>query len=245
MDILNPGERVLWEGTCRSRMGRQNKACPILGSRNYLILGFAVLFIGVSVNAATDSGLAGLLASGLVLAIAGLAWGTIQNRVRDSDMYCRKETRYLITNQRAVVLRNCRTRRPLQSLPWGFVDEVRTEQMRTDGRGTVQFLGWDAVAMRQTQAAAVFHGWERGSGGGTGEVGAGRRTGMIDFAREVDSMVSGALNPGEEVIWTGHCLSRIGQQRKAKPHSSCWAWLFAVPLIAVGAMHVCYVIAHQ
>ncbi len=156
MGILNPGERVLWEGTCRSRMGRQKKAYPILGSRNYLILGFAVLFIGVSVNAATNSGLAGLLASGLVLAVAALTWGTIQNRVRDSDMYCRTQTRYLITNQRAVVLRNCRTRRPLQSLSWRYVDEVRIEQMRTDGRGTVQFLGWDAVAMRQTRPLRFF-----------------------------------------------------------------------------------------
>jgi hypothetical protein len=156
MDILNPGERVLWEGMCASRMGRQKKAYPTVGSWNYVVLGFAGLFIGVNVNGATDSGVAGLLAGGVVVAVAYLLWGTLGKHVRDSDMYCRTQTRYLFTNQRAVVLRNCRTKRPLQSLSWRYVDDVRTDLMRFDGRGTVQFFGWDAVAGRETRPLRFF-----------------------------------------------------------------------------------------
>lgn len=46
---------------------------------------------------------------------------------------------------------------------------------------------------------------------------------MTDFVREVDSTVSEALNPGERVIWTGHCLSRLGKQQKASPGPSASA----------------------
>lgn len=149
--LLNPGERVLWEGTCASRMGRQRKAFPIVGPWRYLLLLIAMVVIGRGVGTATGSRLAGLLASVLVLAILGVCWGWILEHVRDSDMYCRKQTRYLITNRRAVVLRNCRTSRPLQSLPWVFVNDISAEWLQPDGRGTVQFLGWDAVAKRPTR----------------------------------------------------------------------------------------------
>jgi hypothetical protein len=156
IDILNPGERVLWEGMCASRVGRQKKAYPTVGSWNYVVLGFAALFIGVNVGAATDSRLVGVLAGGVVVVVAGLLWGTLGKHVRDSDMYCRSQTRYLITNRRAVVLRNCRTKRPLQSLSWRYVDDVRADRERFDGRGTVQFFGRDAVAGRETRPLRFF-----------------------------------------------------------------------------------------
>jgi hypothetical protein len=58
---------------------------------------------------------------------------------------------------------------------------------------------------------------------------------MTDFAREVDSTVAGALNPGEQVVWTGHCLSRMGQQRKAA-RIPRWACIAAVPFTGFGSI---------
>jgi len=154
--ILNPGEHVLWVGTCWSRRGKQEKSFPRIGPWNYLVLLIVVVGSGAGVSSATGSELAGLLAGLVVLAIAYVSWEWIQEHVRDSDMYCRAQTRYLITNRRAMVMRNCRTNQPVQSLPWTYVDGVCAEQMRLDGRGTVQFVGWDAVAKRSTRPMRFF-----------------------------------------------------------------------------------------
>jgi len=66
----------------------------------------------------------------------------------DDDMYCRKQTVYVLTNKRAFVLRHCRTKTPMRSILWRHVDEVRAEDVGGDGRGIVRFWHWDSVAQR-------------------------------------------------------------------------------------------------
>lgn len=68
----------------------------------------------------------------------------------DTSLYCRKQSVYVLTDQRAFILRNCNTEGPVRSLPLRFVDVVRAEEIRPDGRGSVQFLSWDRAARRWT-----------------------------------------------------------------------------------------------
>jgi hypothetical protein len=44
--------------------------------------------------------------------------------------------------------------------------------------------------------------------------------------RRVDALARGALNPGELILWTGYCQSRLGKQRKAGKHRDVALILF-------------------
>ena len=91
---------------------------------------------------------------GLIVAIATvvlvlyLTRQSLGKRVKDSAIYCRKQTVYVLTNQRAFVLKYCRTDAPMRSVAWRYVDHVRAESVGPDGRGTVRFWHWDPVAQR-------------------------------------------------------------------------------------------------
>lgn len=74
----------------------------------------------------------------------------------DDDMYCRKQTVYVLTNKRAFVLRHCRTKRPMRSILWRHVDEVRAEEVGGDGRGIVRFWRWDSAMDRWTIALQFY-----------------------------------------------------------------------------------------
>ena len=99
----------------------------------------------------------GAIIGGGVFLIAGGGGITIFIRecFRDSKLYCRKQTAYVLTNQRAFVLRQCRVDVPMRSVAWRFVDEVRAEWVELDGRGTVMFRHWDPVA-RQWETPVQF-----------------------------------------------------------------------------------------
>lgn len=74
----------------------------------------------------------------------------------DDEMYCRKQTVYVLTNKRAFVLKHCRTKIPMRSITWRFVDEVRAEEVGSDGRGTVRFWRWDSDLDRWTVALQFY-----------------------------------------------------------------------------------------
>lgn len=84
-----------------------------------------------------------------------MAYGLVSGIRTDNSIYCRKQTVYAITNQRAFVLRHCRTEVPMRSVAWRFVDEVLAEWVELDGRGTVKFRHWDP-AMRHWETLLEF-----------------------------------------------------------------------------------------
>jgi hypothetical protein len=147
---LNPEEYVIWTGHCLSRRGKQEKAGRgpegSVGSCLFLLIAEFVIF--VAVLGLTGSGV-GLLAIFPLAIVTSWAQRTVLHSPDDA-MYCRKQTVYVLTNQRVFILRNCQTAHPVQSLPLRFVDNARVERRQADGRGTVQFLRWDAGAHRWT-----------------------------------------------------------------------------------------------
>ncbi len=154
---LNPGEQVLWTGHCLSRIGQQRKA-------NRVQL-WALLFVvpltavgAMMVYASLTDNLDGRVVAGSIFMLIGatLLYSLITERTRDGEMYCRKQTVYVLTDQRAFVLKHCLTEVPMRSLPWSLADEVREEGVRPDRRGTVQFLTWDPVEQRWVYSLRFF-----------------------------------------------------------------------------------------
>lgn len=146
---LNPGERVIWSGHCRSRLGQQRKAsrAPIW---TFLIVMFFVVLGVLLLVAGLSAGPDGRIIPGAVFSVLGASvlYSMVSERFHDSKMYCRKQTAYVLTDQRAFVLKHCRTDVPLRSLDWRYVDHVRAESVGSDGRGTVKFWHWDPMARR-------------------------------------------------------------------------------------------------
>jgi hypothetical protein len=149
---LNPGEEVIWTGHCLSRLamqrGRDFSVPPAL-------IGYIVAIVLVGVGALTV--IAGSVDEvwreaivGAVLFFAGgwFLYGMSRTPLYDDKMYCRKQTVYVLTDQRAFVLKHCRTKMPMRSIPWRYVDDVRAEWLELDDRGTVRFLHWDPVGGR-------------------------------------------------------------------------------------------------
>jgi hypothetical protein len=155
--VLNPGEEVLWKGHCLSRMGQQRKAAPAAaGLEAVLALALAVIAM-LAVLVITRIVVLGMAAFLVTVLLA--VWktnGLLEGWGADDAMYCRQQTVYVLTNQRAVVLRNCRTAHPVQSLLWTYVDEVQAERVELDGRGTVQFLRWDPMEQRWVYSLRFF-----------------------------------------------------------------------------------------
>lgn len=160
-NTLNPGEKIIWTGHCLSRLGQQRKAVRTV-QWAWII---AVVLIGIglitlfSMLVEGDLGKFGfrLLGPGLILAIGLALVNSLESEhVRDSTMYCRRQTVYVLTDQRAIVLRNCRTACPVQSLLWAYADEVRAESVGLDGRGSVQFLSWHPVERRWVHSLQFF-----------------------------------------------------------------------------------------
>jgi len=154
---LNPGEQVLWKGHCLSRLGKQRKATPAAALPEVVL---AIVLAAVAMFATAVITKIGILSIGAAIATFVLAirltdryfehWGT------DDAVYCRKQTVYVLTNQRAIVLRHCRTANPVQSLLWAYADEVRAESVGLDGRGSVQFLSWHPVERRWVHSLQFF-----------------------------------------------------------------------------------------
>jgi hypothetical protein len=158
---LNPGERVLWTGHCLSRLGKQQHEQRT--SRMGMVLGWpiSILFAGIgllNLLAGLSSGPIGRVIGGAILLAIGVSviYVLITGLFRDSKMFCRKQTAYVLTDQRAFVLKHCRTAVPMRSVDWHFVDHVRAEWVELDGRGTVQFQHWDPMA-RQWQTILQFY----------------------------------------------------------------------------------------
>jgi hypothetical protein len=153
---LNPGEEVIWTGHCLSLRGKQDKASPgpgaSAGSCLILLIVQFVIFLAVLIRTGTGLGLLAIFPIVIVM-----NW--VQRKVLhspDEAIYCRKQTVYVLTDQRAMVLRNCQTAYPAQSLLWAYADEVRAERVGLDGRGTVQFLNWDVVEQRWVYSLRFF-----------------------------------------------------------------------------------------
>lgn len=146
---LNPGEEVLWTGHCLSLRGKQGKAGAAIGMPAATLAAMLAMIAGLSLCVVAKSPvfaiLLGLATFVLTSAVAGRVLG---EGVKDSVMYCRKQTVYVLTDQRAMVLRNCRTTYPVQSAPWAYVEAVRTTGVKPDGRGTVEFLSWNPAERR-------------------------------------------------------------------------------------------------
>jgi hypothetical protein len=146
---LNPGERVIWIGHCLSRVGKQQKAGPALGARASVLALTLAAIVGLPICVLTKSPVFAIILGFAAFAVtAYVASSIFAAGVKDHAMYCRKQTAYVLTDRRAIVLRNCRTAYPVQSLLWAYVDEVRAESVGADGRGTVKFLHWDPMARR-------------------------------------------------------------------------------------------------
>ena len=154
---LNPGERVIWKGHCLSRLGKQQKA-----QRTSLwTVVFVIPFTGIGllflIDALRNGPSGGLIVSPIFIAIGVLtAFSLFSEQRADGAMYCRKQTVYVMTDQRAFVLKQCRTKVPMRSVDWRFVDDVRAESVGPDGRGTVRFLRWDPLARRWDTPLQVY-----------------------------------------------------------------------------------------
>jgi len=146
---LNPGEELVWTGHCLSRLGQQRKAGPTLATPSF-VLGIAVAAIfALPVVVLTREpvlvfwvAMPTFLVTAMKMDTFFDEWGT------DSDLYCRKQTAYVLTDQRAFILRHCRTDAPVRSVTWRYVDHVQAEQVEPGGRGTVTFRHWDVADQR-------------------------------------------------------------------------------------------------
>ena len=137
---LNPKEELLWTGHCMSRLGKQKRAESYAPLLRVVPIGLCIVGMFVVIHAITGPEKTGLLAgAGFFLGAAWVAHSLDAGRFHDSKMYCRKQTAYALTDQRAFVLKHCRTGVPMRSAPWRSVDEVRAEGVGSDGRGTVRF----------------------------------------------------------------------------------------------------------
>lgn len=157
LPVLNPGERIIWTGYCQSKVGQQSKAAPGATIKPlFSIFGpiFMILVVGGGVSDALDSA-AGFLA-GILLAPVPVWYAQTHLDDFDSVMYCRQQTVYLLTDERVVVVRNCNRGVPVQSLPLRFIDRIRVTDRRTDDRGTVEFLVWDAQTQTWTIPLRFF-----------------------------------------------------------------------------------------
>lgn len=154
---LNPGEQVLWTGHCLSRLGKQNKAAPATKKAWLFVIPFTGIGLISLIGQLRSGPNLGMIVSAIFIGLGmSMAYGLVSAFWADSSMYCRKQTVYAITNQRAFVLRNCRMESPVQSLLWTYADEVRAERVGPDGRGSVQFLRWDRVEQRWVCALRFF-----------------------------------------------------------------------------------------
>lgn len=154
---LNPGEEVLWTGHCLSRLGQQRKARPLSKWLLLLFVPLSGLGILLVIEGLEERKFGAVFGGGVLLIVGGTAMYTlIREYFRDGKMYCRKQTVYVLTDQRAFVLKHCRTTAPMRSIVWRYVDLVRAEAVRTDGRGTVKFWRWDPVA-QQWETVLQFH----------------------------------------------------------------------------------------
>jgi hypothetical protein len=145
-EVLNPGERMIWSGYCESRVGQQSKT--VSGDENKVVQMFiACLIVVAGVGGALSTILVPALGIGIGIVAGGIFLWKIAPRMEwgtDSKMYCRQQTFYALTNERALVVRNCNQGVPVRSVPWRFIDHVRVVGERWDGRGTVEFWSWDA-----------------------------------------------------------------------------------------------------
>jgi hypothetical protein len=151
-EVLNPGERLIWSGYCQSKVGQQSKAAP--GAEYGAILAliiFVLTIVGVGTVLNETFGISFGFVFGFVVAVL-LLWkiGEDLRTGHDSKMYCRQQTIYALTNERALVFRNCNQGVPVRSVPWRFIDHVRVVGERWDGRGTVEFWSWDMSAQKWT-----------------------------------------------------------------------------------------------
>lgn len=157
-EVLNPGELMIWSGYCESKVGQQSKAIPgaEYGSLlAILIFGLTTGGVGFALN-----GIFGIsfgFVFGFLVALL-LIWkirGDLQTDT-DSKMFCRQQTVYALTDERALVVRNCNQGVPVRSVPWRFIDHVRVVGDRGDGRGTVEFWSWDETAEKWTCSLRFF-----------------------------------------------------------------------------------------
>lgn len=149
LGALNPGEKLLWTGHCLSRIGKQRGAQS--QSTWMWVIAIALCVVGVFVTTYAIFGPEKIeLIGGAAFLLGGvwLAQRIVDGRFRDNQMYCRKQTVNVLTNQRAFVLKHCATDVPMRSVDWRYVEDVRAEGVGTDGRGTVKFRRWDPVTQR-------------------------------------------------------------------------------------------------
>jgi hypothetical protein len=146
---LNPGERVLWTGHRMSRLGKQRGAMSFpVGVEIVAVPMFVcgVYLVVTSVVQQPD----GRIAVGIALLLLGgwIVRSTDGKRPDDGAMYCRKQTVYVLTDQRAFVLKHCRTAVPMRSVDWRYVELIRVRKEHPDGRGTIEFVRTDSVSGR-------------------------------------------------------------------------------------------------
>jgi hypothetical protein len=149
-DILNPDEHVLWYGYCESKLGKQEKASGCAGDVliGIFVCVFITLFTGGLLSDALDSpfGFAIIVPIALLFMIMFLKGGGGEMFARDSQIYCRQQTVYALTDERVLVFRNCNCGVPVRSVPLRFIDRIRVTGVRAYDRGTVEFLSWNASA---------------------------------------------------------------------------------------------------
>lgn len=146
---LNPGEELVWTGHCLSRLGQQGKAGPGVATPSF-VLGVAVAVIfALPVAVFTREPVLVFWVAMPVFLVTVMKSGTFFHEWgTDSALYCRKQTVYVLTDQRAFILRHCRTDAPMRSVPWRYIDHVQAELVEPGGRGTVKFRHWDVAAQR-------------------------------------------------------------------------------------------------
>jgi hypothetical protein len=146
---LNPKEELLWTGHCMSRLGKQQRTESYMPFLRVIPIGLCVVGAFVAMYAITIPEFSGLLTGiGVFLGAVWMKHRLDSGHFHDSKMYCRKQTAYALTNQRAFVLKRCHTDVPMRSVDWRYVDEVRAEVVEPSGRGTVMFRRWDPGARR-------------------------------------------------------------------------------------------------
>ncbi len=129
---LKADEQLLWQGTCTSRMGQQNKA-GLLSSA--LVLTIAGILLGSFLSALfLGTGVPALSVVTIPLLLLFLP------RMLNSSAYRKKRTAYAVTDRRVLVIRDLFRNRQIRMIP---IENVANIQLLSFGthqqRGTLKF----------------------------------------------------------------------------------------------------------